>query len=77
MEVASANSRVLAVFESVISRVGLTKEMIIKDIIQDSLSLMKIIVGIEAEFDIFLDDIDFIALYNMDIEGFIDYAKIK
>ena len=77
MEVVSTNSRVLAVFKSVVSHEDLTNEMKIKDIIQDSLSLMKIIVGIETEFDIFLDDIDFIALYNLDIQGFIDYAKIR
>jgi len=72
-----ASRKVLNIFESVTSNTGLTGEMKLKEIIQDSLSLMKIIVAIENEFNIFLDDIDFIALYNLDIQGFIHYAKIR
>jgi len=77
MEMIDTHKKVLTIFESVLSTAGLTENMYIKDIIQDSLSLMKIIVAIENEFNTFLDDIDFIALYNLDIKGFIHYANIK
>ena len=77
MEIMSVNDKVLNIFESVTKQTGLSSSMKIKEVVQDSLSLMKIIVQIETEFNIFLDDIDFIALYNLDIQGFIQYAKIK
>lgn len=77
MEIVPTTQKVLGIFESVLAATGLTEHMKIKEIIRDSLSLMKIIVEIENQFNIFLDDIDFIALYNLDIQGFIHYANIK
>lgn len=77
MEITDATKKVLDIFESVVCKTGLTKDMKLKEIIQSSLALMQIIVAIEKEFNIYIDDIDFIAIYNFDIEGFIQHAKIK
>jgi acyl carrier protein len=77
MEIMNTTKKVLAIFESVICKTGLTEDMKLKDILQSSLSLMQIIVAIEKEFNIFLDDIDFIEIYNLDIQGLIHHAKLK
>ena len=76
MEIVDRHRKILDIFESVTGASDLTDDIRIRDIIQDSLSLMKMIVAIEDEFDIFLDDIDFIALYGFNIREFIHYAKI-
>lgn len=77
MEITSVSQKVLNIFETVTSQTGLTEDMKLKEILQSSLSLMQIIVTIEKEFNIFLDDIDFIAIYNLDIQGFIRHANLK
>jgi acyl carrier protein len=76
MEIDATIKRVIGIIERVSLVSPVTATMKMKDVIQDSLLLMKVIVSVENEFDIFLDDINFIELYNYDIKGFIDYAKI-
>lgn len=47
-----------------------------KDIATDSLMLMKVIVAVEQEFDVFLDDIDFIAIFNSTVDDFIKKVEL-
>lgn len=76
MEVAEINQEALGIISALTKQENINIKMTLGELIQDSLTLMKVIVAIENKFDIYLDDINFIELYNYTVKDFIGYAKI-
>ena len=78
MEETETNQKVISIIATLTKHESesIDLKMTLSELIHDSLTLMKLIVAIENEFHVFLDDINFIDLYNSTIEDFITYANI-